>query len=204
MMNENDDLRSLLTAADVDEKLVVTAPPTMHELQARWSARRRRRATMASGAAVVVLAAWMAAPRMTAPRMTAPRRDGATPSPQAEVVRGAGEAADAVQMQRELARLDREAEQSLATARRLQMARRIEQARGETLAYKPLAANDQMAGEHIDRAVMISVAHADRLGSMLGDMQSAVELYRHVAELFPDSRWSAVARERIKAASAMN
>jgi hypothetical protein len=194
MMNEDDQIRLLLTTADFDEKFAATAPPTVGELQARWSARRRRRLTVVGGVAAAVLTAWMALPR----------RDVAGPNPQAEVAREAEEDVEAGQMLRELARLDREADQALATARRLRTARQIEQARGEMVEYKPLAANDQIAAEQIDRTVMISVAHADRLRATLGDARPAVELYRHVLHLFPDSRWAAVARERIAAASAMN
>ena len=193
MMNDDDEIRVLLATAELDEMPGATVPPTVGELRARWRAIRLRRLTMAGGAAAAVLAAWM----------VLPPGDGVGPNSPADVARVA-EAVDTEKALRELARLDREAEQALATARRLQRARQIEQARGEMVAYKPLAANDQMAAEHIDRAVMFSVAHADRLGETLDDRGPAIELYRHVLELFPDSRWSSVARQRIEAASAMN
>jgi hypothetical protein len=80
----------------------------------------------------------------------------------------------------------------------------VEIARGEALADRPLAGTAEIAAQQIDRAVLSSVAHADRLRATLGTPQPSAELYRHVLDLFPQSRWAAVARQRIESPSAMN
>jgi hypothetical protein len=190
-MNDSE-LRSLLAAADVADRFE-DAPPMVAQLQARLLARRRRLA-IAGGAAIALVAAWIALPH----------RDGESPDDGSEVARVSDEAAVREQLLVELSRLDREADQAVAVARRLQMARRVEQARGESLGSQPLIDSAQVATEHIDRTVMTSVAYADRLQATLGESQPAVELYRHVLNLFPNSRWSAVARQRIETASTMN
>ena len=41
------------------------------------------------------------------------------------------------------------------------------------------------------------VSQADRMGRELDLCQSAAVRYRRVVELFPDSRWATVARQRL-------
>jgi len=53
------------------------------------------------------------------------------------------------------------------------------------------------AQKHLDKTAFILVYQADRLYRELNRMDSAVEAYNRVIELFPKNRWAQVARQRL-------
>lgn len=49
-----------------------------------------------------------------------------------------------------------------------------------------------------DRAALTLIDHGDRLGRELMQTEAAVRTYRRAIELFPNTRWAAIARKRIE------
>ncbi len=68
----------------------------------------------------------------------------------------------------------------------------------------PITNVDSTPGEQIDRAAGIGVISADFLANELDRAAEAAESYRSVVKHFPESRWAAVARERLSQIEMMN
>lgn len=105
----------------------------------------------------------------------------------------------------ELERLDREADSCLAVVLRTQeilgQRERLRTAtkRCEVLEARGLAIPDVVldARREVDTAARTVVAQADRMCRKMDLCGAAVVRYQWVIDLFPDSRWATVARQRI-------
>jgi hypothetical protein len=186
-----DDLKNLLHIADASASLPDALPPTESQLRSRWSHRRRRQTAIVATASALLVAATVALwPKSAHVEIASPAH-----------IEPASDPVDIENVRIELAQLDSEAQTALAVARGIAAARRSETSLGDL----PDTPNfTEIALAQSDRAAMIGVAHADRLREALSDAGPAVELYQHIADLFPQSRWSEVARQRIKSTTEMN
>lgn len=97
----------------------------------------------------------------------------------------------------ELERLQREADARMAVVNRVidlrNRSRQWSRARRALLKPDPL----EHSRLEIDKAAFVLVYQAQRLERELNLAAPAIENYRRVVELFPNSRWTAVARRRL-------
>ena len=106
-------------------------------------------------------------------------------------------------LKHEIAVLDAEVLRAQALVDRLRHADRIA-AIGDDSTGLPATNIDSTPGEQIDRAAGIGVISADFLANELDRAAEAAQSYRSVLKHFPDSRWAAVARERLSQIEMMN
>jgi hypothetical protein len=183
-------LKQVLQQADA----MAGGPPEMSgnlAWRVRLRATRRRRVRVGfSAAAVIVLAAgatWLWPRASTSPQMPDESRIVDARPPQA----------DAKQLRAELERLRREADTRLAVFHREEEI--LEEMRhfDELSKQPPLPDAVANVRREADQAAYVIVRQADRMCRELDLCQSAEVRYRRVVELFPDSRWAAVARQRL-------
>lgn len=151
--------------------------------------RRRVAATVAATAALVTLAALSAlwARRETSPEYLLPGAKVAAPL--------SAEAASALEAR--MKELDREAATCLRVVRLLDQhehrRQRLQECQAILLRPDPLVAVDR----EVNRSAEILVKQADALLRDYGLKDPAVETFRRVAQLFPETGWAEVARRRL-------
>ena len=171
-------------------------PPATSSLAAavrnRARAHVRRRQTVAACALLLVAgAASVVAFR--------PRGPSGSPPAQARLPHGSTQPApafDAAAAAAEVASLQAEATRRLAVAnqtmKRADRRRRLTRAAGSLAAATPPTVGDQR-----DRAALTLLDHGDRLRRELKEVDAALAAYRRTVELYPDTKWAAVAKQRI-------
>jgi hypothetical protein len=104
----------------------------------------------------------------------------------------------------EIAALDAEANraQRFVELYRAAEARRKRLARAD--AEVALLANEELASFQIDRAAATTIISADAQANLFHRSAEAAEAYRSTMEHFPESRWAAVAKERLAKIESMN
>lgn len=186
----DDPLKRILQEADA----AADQPPPMSTDLARrvrrLAERRRRLSFGLNAAAALVLAVGMTL-LWSSPRIP-PR-----PVPGVHLVGQQQEQLEAERMQAEITRLRREAASRLAVARRTrELMARSGRARGSKLAAE---VPDPMANvrREVERTAYLLVWQADRMCRQQNLCDLAVGKYRRVVELFPDTPWATVARQRL-------
>jgi len=185
-----DPLKQLLQQADA----LAGGPPEMPgDLAQRvrtLAARRRRVQVGFSAAAAIVLAVgmtllWLQA--STAPQLANELQvaDAEPPQP------------DFAEIKAELERLRRQAETRLAVIHRTQEILEEMKRFEELKKQPPLPDAVANARREVDKAAYVLVSRADRMCRELDLCDSAAVKYRRVVDLFPDSRWATVARQRL-------
>jgi hypothetical protein len=111
-----------------------------------------------------------------------------------------------LRLRAEIAALDAEANraQQFVELYRAEEVRRELLASAEPAPVEPLLPPAVVAQLEIDRAAAITVISADTRAKEFSRADEAAESYRSVLELFPDSRWASVARERLAQVGHMN
>ena len=185
-----DPIRKLLQQADSLAGPAPAAPPDLAG-RVRRSARRRRLAAATSISLLLVIAAVIAAVFVRREAADQSTHLTARPTDRTE------EKPDVAKLQAEIDRLQRE-----INMRRAIVAALLEhEKQGEELKrLEAVAARGDPLDcirRETDRAAHTMVRHAYLLEQKLGRTDLALETYRHVAKLFPDSAWARVARERI-------
>jgi hypothetical protein len=94
---------------------------------------------------------------------------------------------------REIARLDAEARSRMAVVERVMATERRRSGVKERRVADPLLA----VRREQDRTAYLLIYEADRLARKSEARERAVEEYRRVLALFPDTHWASVARERL-------
>lgn len=179
----NDDrLRQLLLDADA-ASAAPTAVPGLAE-RARRRRRRRTQVRAASAAAIALIFAVAGILHLAA-----------RPPAKSVIVESAFDAAAAA---RQIAALEAQAAAHAELAERLEQAelqaRRLARAQRALAALSPLVLIEREA----DRAAMLAIAEADRLLNELNRRDAAAAEYRRTIELFPQSHWAVVARDRLR------
>lgn len=173
-------LRELLRCADADS----AGPSAMPELaqRVRGLARRRRMVRAVGVVALIVVGAVVAMVQLNRP--SAPLAQDPTIDP-------------SVADQR-LAVLQTEAEYHSALAERMweaeTQARRVARAERIVATVSPL----RQIEREMDRAAMLAIQDADRMLRELNQHEEAAAEYRRTIELFPQSHWAAVAKNRLE------
>jgi hypothetical protein len=195
-MNDNE-LRERLLLADA------AASPTVPDctgIDVEAIRARARRETLHRRAVIVSIAALAG---MTAIIASRPRHE---PELQLEPTIAHDRALSAVEIEvlkHEIAALDTQARRAEALVDRLRHADRFVELSDESV-IRQIATIDATPDEQIDRAAGIGVISADFLANELHRVAEAAESYRSVVKHFPESRWAAVARERLLQIEMMN
>jgi hypothetical protein len=179
----SDQLGQLLREADASAGRPA-APRADLGAVVRRVARRRRTVRAAAGGAVVMIVG-MCGMYLMRPNenVTVVQRETA-PSPPS---------LSPEQARREIAMLAAEAESRMAVVERmLEMERRRGSATRQRATDPLLAVRREQ-----DRAAYLLIYEADRLARKSEARERAVEEYRRVVALFPDTHWASVARERL-------
>jgi hypothetical protein len=179
----HDPLRELLTRTDA--VAVTTKPRDGLAVHVRAEAlRRRSRTRRAFGAASIVLIAVGAASSLfRSPPQT----------PVADVAVVAPDPADLARVREEITALRHE-----ATAREATVAAMIAgEARGRRPPARPAVDALDRIRDQQDLAALALVRQADRFYHDLARPQRAAAAYERVVELFPQTPWAAVARQRL-------
>jgi len=196
---EQDSLDGLLREADA-----AAPPPPVPQPGLAERVRRRRQAHVRRqlAAAVVALPAAALALSLALPpaRKTPPNGDVAQlnatePANRRRVPTRATD--DPQALTAEVLRLKSEAAIRLSVVEGLQKrhARREIEARVAELESRGLAPDS--AGLERDKAALTLIDHGDRLRKDFQAVDEALAAYRRAIELFPDTRWAAVAKQRI-------
>ena len=195
----NDDgLRKLLREADA----AAGQPPKVAGDLARrvrvLAARRRRVEFGMSAAAAILLATGMTflMSQSTASRSSAGRPAIVKGGP--AVAKGSPIVPESADIVAEIARLDREASVRLAVARRTEelvreMRERDAAKRTQEVYVDPVAD----ARREVEKAAYTLVSQADRMCRDMNLCAAAEVNYRRVLELFPETPWATVARQRL-------
>lgn len=186
----DDPLRQILQQADA----AAGDPPEIagdlaHRVRT-LAARRRRVSFGLSAAAAVVLAAGMT---FLLSRTPTSSERGAGPG----IVQSGQVQPGLVEIRTEIERLGREAEIRLAVARRMQeLLEQMERSKTRKRQHDypdPVA----RARREVDRAAFVLVSQADRMCRDLDLCDSAAVKYQRVVDLFPETPWATVARQRL-------
>lgn len=187
----DDPLRKLLQRADA----MAGGPPEMPGDLARrvriLAARRRRvRVGISAAAAGIVLVVGMTLLWPQDPTLPQPVNE----SPVAQVEQSQP---DIAQIKAEIERLHREANTRLAVVQRtqeiLEEMKRLDELKKQTRMPDAIA----NARREVDQAAYTLVSVADRMCRELDLCDSAAVKYRRVVELFPETPWAVVARQRL-------
>ena len=201
-------MRTMLREADAAARPVESEGDAALIACARREAARRRRGRAVRGAALAVVA-MTAMVMAVVMRVGEARNQGATTS----AVRSEGSEAVAVDPSRSapIAEADRrELERIEAEIARLESEARVHGAVVETmLSVKPAAAGPtrqrrdpvDRARDEVERAAFVMMLEADRKREDRGLHEEAAADYRRVAELFGDTAWAEVARQRLSGAA---
>ena len=172
-------LRELLRCADAGSARPGTVPGLAQRV--RGLARRRRLARAAAIAAPFVIGVMVALVQLNRP--SAPLAQHPTLDPKAADQR--------------LAVLQAEAEYHSALAERMweaeTQARRVVRAERIAATVSPL----RQIEREVDRTAMLAIMDADRMMRDLNQREGAAAEYRRAIELFPQSHWAAVAKDRL-------
>ncbi len=183
-----DPIDELLRRAD----LAAGEPPVPDDLagRVRRKARRRRLAAISAGAGVTVLLAAAVAVALWPPRPQTSRPTAQAPS--------AASHEEVLRLRAEITALRAEADSRAAVLNQVVARLRQQQDHLADL-QRQLDRPDplEQVRRQIDRTAYIMVYQADHSRGELGFVDSPEQTYRRVIELFPDSRWANVARERI-------
>ena len=116
----------------------------------------------------------------------------------APVARSEPTRASVEELERTMAGLRAEAKVRAAVVQRLVVAERRRERTHRAAAPDPLVA----VRREQDRAAYLLIYEADRLARQDGERKRAVDEYRRVLALFPETHWASVARERLVAMGA--
>jgi hypothetical protein len=177
---KHDPLVEMLREADA----AAPPPPFRHGLAdaVRRRARRRHRRRLA-GAGIVV-AAFVACALVV-------RQPGATPTALVEIPTTGPTTS--------VAALRAQADVQWASLQRLRQVERTRQRMHRIeMTLRAAAPSPQSTAVERERAALILLDHGDRLRRDLRKEDAARSAYRRTIELFPDTRWAAVARERME------
>ena len=187
----DDPLKKLLQQADA---MAGGPPETPGDLAQRvrvLAARRQRvRVGFSAAAAAIVLVVGMT---LLWPQGSAPPQ----PVNEPPVVQVEQSQPDIARLKAEIERLHREADTRLAVVQRtqeiLEEMRRFEELKRQP-PWPDAVANVR---REVDQAAYTLVSQADRMCRELDLCDSAAVKYRRVVELFPETRWAVVARQRL-------
>lgn len=189
---EGDPLKRILQEADAAAGTPPHVPEDLARRVPELAVRRRRVRFGLSAAAALALAVGATSLLWEPAGLPEPRNGFEAP-----VVLKPGDRPDVADLRAEIERLGREADWRLAVARRtqeiLEQMRRAEALRQQEPVPDPVAA----ARREVDRAAYVLVRQADRMCREMDLCDSAVVKYRRVVELFPDTPWATVARQRL-------
>ena len=188
---KRDTLHNLLSNADAMG--IRAAERSDHELveQVRSKARRRKRVRHSLIAAAVMLVGVSGLLRLMPP----PENPVAKRGDSVQII--TDREAEAVKLQAEVFQLRQESQQREQLVRRLLEAER----RGKLAAQlnKSRPSSDTLAAIRLeqDRSALILIHQAQRFDSEMQKRPEALEAYRRVVALFPQSQWADVARKRL-------
>ena len=187
----DDPLKKLLQQADAMAGGPSEMPGDLARRVRVLAARRQRvRVGISAAAAAIVLVVGMTL--LWPQGATLPPPGSEPPVAQAEQLQP-----DIAQIKTEIERLRREADTRLAVVQRtqeiLEEMKRLE----ELKKHPPLPDAVANARREVDQAAYTLVSVADRMCRELDLCDSAAVKYRRVVELFPDTRWAVVARQRL-------
>lgn len=158
----------------------------------RLAARRRRRAVLGGlglAAAVGVAAVVLLRPPAEGPRPA--------PGPVAEVPKMPSDA-EIARLRQELAQVRSEADSRLRVARALIQMERQAQLSAEIQRAAPAWLDPlEPIRREVDKAARTILCQADRMAGDPAQQESAAERYREVSQLFPQSLWADVARQKL-------
>jgi len=183
-------LKRILQEADAAAGPPPELPADLARRVRRLAARRRQVRFGLGVAAAIVLAVGMMSLWSQAPTPSRPGGDSRSvqrPEP-----------LDVASIRAEIEALRREADVRLAVAQRTQEI--LEQMRrAEAVTKRPQALPDPVADarRQLDKAAYTLVFQADRMCRELDLCDSAAIKYQRVVELFPDTPWAVVARQRL-------
>ena len=179
-----DPLKQLLESADA----TAAAPPTLADLSQRVKRRHHRRRTMKTAGVAIAAIVMIAVPLLTLamfPRHSSPPTNfvmkNRPPAP----------------TRQDLARLDLIAELHEQTADRLQRATSSTQVQPVPVIVADHDIVLKQVREQRDRAALILIYDADQ-AAREKQTTRALAAYRRTIELFPQTHWAAVARQRLK------
>lgn len=158
----------------------------------RLAARRRRRAVL--GGLGLAAAACVAAVALMWPPAEGPQP---APGPVAEVAKAPSDA-EVTRLRQELAQVRSEADSRLRVARAMMQMERQSQLSGE-IQRATSAWSDPLEPirREVDKAARTMLCQADRMAGDLAQQPAAAEKYREVSQLFPQSLWADVARQKL-------
>jgi hypothetical protein len=188
---KRDTLHNLLSNADAMG--IRAAERSDHELveQVRSKARRRKRVRLSLVAVGVMLVGVSGLLRLMPP----PENPVAKRGDLVQII--TDREAEAVKLQAEVFQLRQESQQREQLVRRLLEAER----RGKLAAQlnKSRPSSDTLAAIRLeqDRSALILIHQAQRFDSEMQKRPEALEAYRRVVALFPQSQWADVARKRL-------
>jgi hypothetical protein len=186
----SDPLGEWLRRADAAAGLPLPIQADLAE-RVRHQARRRRTTRAAAGAAAMVLLA-VGAVWALWPLIERPTGNGAGP-----IVAATAEQAEIARLQEKVHRLQEEVQWRTAAIERTltleTQQRRLAELRRRAAEPDALDRLDQQT----DQTAFTIIYQADRMYKELGLEARAVEDYRRVIRLFPETRWAEVARKRL-------
>jgi hypothetical protein len=187
MTRHTDSLAGLLETTDA-----AFAPPSLQsDLAGAVRRRARRRSRVRAAGTVILLFASLGIAAMVL-RHSAPSRTVVIQPPPSP-------ATNPRELESQLRELRAKADTQHATLERWRRShdtrRRLERVYATLAAAAPATEAISMERE---RAALILLDHADRLRRELKEEEAARAAYRRTIELFPDTRWAAVARQRME------
>jgi len=188
----DDKLERLLQQADATAGELEQLPTDLAARVRRRAARSRRLRVGVGAAAAIVLATGFTA---IWSRTGAPLNAGPEPEPQyAGARQPERQTADLLA---EVSRLRNEARVRLAVARETESIMRRMRRASEIIRCDPMPDPVAEVRHQLDQTAFTLVQHADRMCRAMDLCSSAAAKYRRVIELFPDSPWATVARQRL-------
>ena len=158
----------------------------------RLAARRRRRAVL--GGLGFAAAACVAAVALLRPPAEVPQP---APAPVAEAPK-APDDAEVARLRQELAQVRSEADSRLRVAHAMIQMERQTQLSGEIQRATPAWLDPlEPIRREVDKAARTMLCQADRMAGDPARQPAAAEKYREVSQLFPQSLWADVARQKL-------
>ena len=193
-------LEELLTAAGRGNDPPIEPRPGLADCVLRLHTRRRnaRRATAAGVATMLVVAAAVSVryfPRDTSPRGPVEQPMADVPKGEPQDSPGPSEDAEIELLRAEVERLRAEAQQREALVAdlldRQRVRDRLDELQRELHQPDPV----DLARVEFEKAAFLMIEHADRRSTSNDDARA--DAYRRTIELFPNTDWAEVARERL-------
>lgn len=158
----------------------------------RLAAQRRRRAVL--GGLGLAAAACVAAVALLRTPAEGPRP---APAPVAEVPKTPSDA-EVARLRQELAQVRNEADSRLRVARAVMQMERQSQLSAEIQRAAPAWLDPlEPIRREVDKAARTMLCQADRMAGDPARQPAAAEKYREVSQLFPQSLWAEVARQKL-------